>query len=82
MRLLLHAAGAPLLPFVLFGRAAARINTRGYYRGAFVRASLQTFAGMLFWSLGECAGNLFGLLAWRTPGELKPGDSNPGPDST
>ena len=67
-RLLVHTMTAPLLPFVLFGRAFARIRARGRQLPAFLKAGLQTFAGMAAWSVGEFSGYLGSMVA-RNPRE-------------
>ncbi len=61
-RLLLNLMTAPLLPFLLFARAGVRVYQRDVYRSAFLRNSLQTFGGILFWSAGEFAGYLSCLV--------------------
>lgn len=67
-RLLAHAITAPLLPFILFGRAFWQIRARGHYQRVFFKTSLQTFAGMTSWCVGEFAGYLGSMLA-RDPHE-------------
>ncbi len=62
-RLLAHVITAPLLPFILFGRALGRIRARGHQLSFFLKSSLQTFAGMTFWSLGEFAGYLGSMVS-------------------
>ncbi|MSQ97935.1 MAG: glycosyltransferase [Xanthomonadales bacterium] len=62
-RLLLHAVTAPLLPFILFGRAFRRIRARGCQLPFFFRSSLQTFAGMTCWSMGEFSGYLGSMVS-------------------
>jgi glycosyltransferase involved in cell wall biosynthesis len=65
-RLLLNLISAPLLPFLLFGRAATRVYSRGHYRSEFLRYALQTFAGIFCWSAGEFAGYLSCALSPQT----------------
>jgi glycosyltransferase involved in cell wall biosynthesis len=62
-RLLAHSLTAPLLPFILFGRAFGRIRARGQQLSAFRKSMLQTFAGMTAWSAGECTGYLSSLFS-------------------
>ena len=62
-RLLLNVISAPLLPFLLFARAGAKVFSRGVYRSEFIRASLQTFGGIGFWCAGEFSGYLRSLVS-------------------
>lgn len=62
LRTLAYAAGAPLLPPLLFIRRARRVFGSGVHRGAFVRAAPLTFAGLASWSLGEGLGYLLSLV--------------------
>ncbi len=77
-RLLLNVLSAPLLPFLLFARAGARVFSRGFYKSEFIRSSLQTFAGICCWSAGEFAGYLQCLVS---PRPLISQDPKPAKDS-
>lgn len=62
LRTLAYAAGAPLLPPLLFVRRARRVFGSGVHRAAFVGAAPLTFAGVASWSLGEGLGYLLSLI--------------------
>jgi hypothetical protein len=62
-RLLLNVISAPLLPFLLFARAGAKVFSRGVYRMEFIRTSLQTFGGIGLWCAGEFSGYLGSLIS-------------------
>jgi len=64
-QLLAHSITAPILPFILFGRAFGRVRARGYYLPVFFKTSLQTFAGMTFWCLGEFAGYVESMISHK-----------------
>lgn len=57
-RLLLNVVTAPVLPFLLFGRALGKTWARGRYRREFLRHAVLSFGGMSFWSWGEFTGYL------------------------
>ncbi len=63
LRLLLNISSAPLLPFLLFGRALGKTWSRGHYRGEFLKYALLSFGGMAFWSWGEFTGHLSVLFS-------------------
>jgi len=62
-----HALTGPLLPFVLFGRAALRVLRHTTHRREFLWSSPAVFAGISAWSWGEFRGYLSQCLRGSGP---------------
>jgi GT2 family glycosyltransferase len=65
---LLRAATAPLLPPLLFARAARRASRHRRHIGPFALAAPLTFAAMTAWSWGELTGYLESAVVPARPG--------------
>lgn len=55
-RRLIHAVGSPVLPFLLFGRAAGAVLRRRMHRREFAASAPLVFLGFVAWSWGELLG--------------------------
>lgn len=56
VRRLVYAAGSPILPFLLFGRAAGAVLRRRAHGREFVATAPLVFLGFVAWSWGELLG--------------------------
>jgi glycosyltransferase involved in cell wall biosynthesis len=57
-RRLIHAAGSPILPFLLFARAASAVRRHKRYMREFVASAPLVLLGFTAWSFGEFLGYL------------------------